>query len=244
MIKAAMKTEQAIWETQGDAKRAAVQGMFAEIAPTYDKANSIMSFRMHHQWRKMAVETLNLQPGNTVLDLCCGTGDFLPLLREKVGTMGQLIGLDFCEPMLIQSRQKDSESLLCLADASRIPLPDQSVDAVTVGWGMRNVPDVDQVHREIVRVLKPGGRFVSVDMADPETQIGITGSRIVRSKMLRALGTFLGLKEAYIYLDESTKRFKTRKQLCDSMASAGLTQIQFRNLMMGNICIHQGTKPQ
>jgi demethylmenaquinone methyltransferase / 2-methoxy-6-polyprenyl-1,4-benzoquinol methylase len=244
MKQAAMKVEQAIWETQGEAKRIAVQGMFAEIAPTYDKANSIMSFRLHHRWRALAVESINLQVGEKVLDLCCGTGDFLPLLRTKVGNEGHLIGIDFCAPMLVQSRKKDANSVLCLADASRIPLPDASVDAVTVGWGMRNVPDVDQVHAEIFRVLKPAGRFVSVDMADPETRIGVTGSRIFRSKMLRALGTWLGLKEAYIYLDESTKRFKTRQQLCDSMESAGLTQIRFRNLMMGNICIHQGTKPK
>lgn len=239
-----MRTEQFIWETQGDEKRAAVQGMFAEIAPSYDQANSIMSFKMHHRWRALAVESLQLNTGDIVLDLCCGTGDFLPILRSKVGDKGSLIGLDFCGPMLIQSKQKDASATLCLGDASKIPLPDSSVNAVTVGWGIRNVPDVDVVHQEIVRVLKPGGRFVSVDMSDPETPIGKAGSRIFRSRMLRALGAWLKLKNAYIYLDESTKRFKSRNQLCDSMKSAGLVNIRFRNLMMGNICIHQGTKPQ
>lgn len=232
-----------IWEAKGSEKRAAVQGMFAEIAPSYDRVNGLMSLNLHQKWRRLAVSKLNLNPGDSALDLCCGTGDFLPLLRQKVGSGGHLLGMDFCPPMLQQSVLKDSKAILSVADACDLPVTDNSLDAITVGWGIRNVPDIDRAHQEIFRVLKSGGMFASVDCAMPTNPIFRFFTQLFRKRLLVTLGAMFKHKNAYTYLEESTVRFKTRQELVDSMRQAGFTDIQFKDLFFGNICLHWGKKP-
>ena len=161
-----LAVEEPIWNTEGEKKRAAVQGMFAQIAPRYDLLNSLMSLSLHHRWRDYAVSKLALKHGDSALDVCCGTGDFMLPLNKAVGEQGKVFGLDFCLPMLQVAREKNLPSL-ALADACQLPVRDGTLNGVSVGWGIRNVPDIDAAHREIARVLRPGGRFVSLDMAQP-----------------------------------------------------------------------------
>lgn len=232
---------QPLWQTEGEDKRRAVQGMFAEIAPEYDKLNSLISLSNHHRWRNQAVALLNLQPGETILDLCCGTGDFAAPIREKIGPEGTLVGLDFCLPMLQVASRKDVPNL-GLGDACRIPVRSQTIDAVTVGWGLRNVPDLDQALTEIARVLKPGGRLVSLDMAVPTNPIFAWGSKMFTSKIVPLLGKLTRNPQAYTYLPESTKKFATPSEQRIAFERAGLTQITIKNLMLGNICIVSGRK--
>lgn len=238
----ATRVEDRIWTTEGARKRAAVQGMFAEIAPTYDLLNGVMSLSLHRRWRAFAVSLLRLQPGGAALDVCSGTGDFLPPLRKAVGPNGQVVGVDFCRPMLDVAAQK---GLPCLAlgDACNLPIASGAFDGVTVGWGIRNVPDIDRAHREIVRVLKPGGRFVSLDMARPKNPLVRKASEFVFNTLVPRLGALFGKTQAYTYLPKSTERFWTREQLAASMESAGLTEVGHRDLMLGNICLHYGRKP-
>src|SRR5687768_564707 len=132
----ATQAEKAPWRAVGAEKREAVQRLFAEIAPRYDLLNSIMSLSRHRRWRTHAVTLLRLQPGDSALDVCCGTGDFLKPLREAVGTKGKVMGLDFCLPMLQMARAKSCPALLVQADACLLPVQSESVDAVTVGWGI------------------------------------------------------------------------------------------------------------
>src|SRR6185312_11633058 len=115
------KVEDAIWMVEGAKKRSAVQGMFAEIAPTYDRINSLLSLSLHHRWRRYAVSMLRLEQGESALDLCCGTGDFLAPLRSAVGPKGRLLGLDFCLPMLQIAKQKLQETV-SLGDACSLPV--------------------------------------------------------------------------------------------------------------------------
>lgn len=232
-----------IWEAQGDEKRREVRGMFSAIAPSYDRANALMSFNLHQRWRRFAASKLNLQPGNTVLDLCTGTGDFLSIHRCLVGEAGRLLGIDFCPPMLVQASKKDAHATLSVGDACSIPLASFSVDGVSVGWGIRNVPDIDQAHKEIHRVLKPGKRFVSIDCAEPQSALIRIATGILRTPMLGFLGKLIGSEDAYKYLSESTARFKTREELAASMRSAGFIDVHYKDLMLGNICVHWGTKP-
>ncbi len=241
-VQAAMSKSEAIWQKDGDEKRAAVQQMFAKIAPNYDRLNSLMSLSLHKKWREQAVNSLCLAPGDSALDLCCGTGDFLLPLRKRVGSQGTLVGIDFCEPMLQQAKSKDSATLI-LGDATQIPLESATMDGVTVGWGIRNVPDIDQTHREIFRVLKPGKRFVSLDMAMPENSVVRGLSRFVGKHILPRLGARFGAEQAYTYLPESTVRFWDRQKLAESMKQAGFKDVGYRNLFFGNICLHWGTKP-
>ena len=234
--------ETEIWLTEGEEKRARVQNMFAEIAPSYDLLNSVMSLSLHKRWRQIAANKLNLKRGNSALDVCCGTGDFLPILRTFVGTEGTVAGTDFCAPMLERAASKDSASTLSLGDACQLPFASGGFDGVTVGWGIRNVPDIDLAHREIFRVLRSGGRFVSVDMAIPKNPITRGVSQLTTQRLLPALGRMFGKTEAYTYLPKSTERFLDREGLAESMRSAGFNDVQFRNLFFGNICIHWGQK--
>jgi len=242
----ATRVEERIWTAEGTRKRAAVQGMFAEIAPTYDLLNGLMSFSLHHRWRAMAVKTLNLNAGDHALDVCCGTGDFVLALDKAVGKNGFVAGIDFCAPMLEQAAKKLSANrpnLLTLGDACNLPVASGSFDGVSVGWGIRNVPDIDVAHREISRVLRPGGRFVSLDMARPRNPLMRTMSEFVFNTIVPKLGSMFGKTQAYTYLPKSTQRFWTREQLAASMESAGLVDVGHRDLMFGNICLHFGRKP-
>jgi demethylmenaquinone methyltransferase/2-methoxy-6-polyprenyl-1,4-benzoquinol methylase len=186
---------------------------------------------------------LELKPGDRAGDVCSGTGDFLQSLRKAVGPEGLLIGLDFCEPMLRVASQKDPGAGRALADACRLPVQSGVFDAVTVGWGIRNVPDIDAAHREICRTLKPGGRFVSIDMAVPRNPIVRPAARFITLTVLPRLGSLFSKKEAYTYLPKSTQTFMTREELQSSMERAGFVQVSFQDLFFGNICMHFGVKP-
>ena len=236
------KVEEAIWTTEGARKRSAVQGMFADIAPTYDLINSILSFALHHRWRRSAVATLQLKRGDRALDVCCGTGDFLIPLRKAVGVDGFLVGMDFCQPMLDRAQAKVTENL-SLADACNLPVANEQFDGVSVGWGIRNVPDIDQAHQELTRILKPGGRFVSLDMAIPTNKLMRRASEIVANKVVPRIGALVGKTTAYTYLPKSTQAFSTREQLAASMQRAGLIDVRYRDLLFGNVCIHYARKP-
>lgn len=230
------------WLAEGEAKRHLVQGMFDQIAPTYDRLNHLLTFNKDHAWRKKGVELAEVKAGETVLDLCCGTGDFLPQIRRATGPSGRILGMDFSLPMLSIAPQKDSQATLAQADAMQIPLQSEAVDVVTVGWGIRNVPDIDQVHREIFRVLKRGGRFVSVDMAQPKSAFIGAMSRLVFRRGVPLIGALFGQAKAYKYLPESTQRFYSREDLIASMQRAGFGSTRFVDLFFGNICIHSGVK--
>lgn len=235
-------SEQAPWLAQGEDKRTAVREMFADIAPSYDLLNSLMCLRQHKRWRRIAVAELSLSPGAAALDVCCGTGDFLAPLRRAVGG-GLLVGSDFCLPMLDRAQQKAPDAPLSLGDACRLPFADASFDAVTVGWGIRNVPDADLAHREAFRVLKPGGRFVSLDMARPENRLVRSVSGWLMARALPGLGSLFGRRRAYTYLPQSTQRFMSRTELRDSMRAVGFVDVRWRDFALGNICMHTGRKP-
>ncbi len=239
----ANSNREAIWQTDGAQKRSAVQKMFAEIAPSYDLLNGVMSFSLHHRWRSDAVKLLRIQPGEKALDLCCGTGDFLPPLNKAVGEAGFVTGIDFCLPMLEHAQKKVSTPHLSTGDACQLPVASESFNAVSVGWGIRNVPDIDLAHREIFRVLTKGGRFVSLDMARPTNSVMRILSEFVFNTIVPKLGSIFGRTQAYTYLPKSTQRFKTREELKVSMEQAGFVEVRWKNLMFGNICIHWGLKP-
>lgn len=234
--------EEAIWKTEGAQKRAAVRRMFSDIASSYDRANSMMSLRLHHRWRRTAVAMLRLQPGETGIDVCSGTGDFLPELRDAVGPGGHVLGIDFCPEMLAQAVNKYREPVM-IGDANQLPLRANVADGVSVGWGIRNVPDIDRAHAEIFRILKSGGRFVSLDMAVPQNPVVRRFSNLTCDLFFTRVISIFGNRDAYTYLRKSTERFMSRENLVASMQKAGFVEVRTRDLFFGNICIHFGMKP-
>jgi len=245
-VAAADSMNRAPWTAEGQEKRDAVRRMFADIAPTYDRCNALMSLSLHKRWRSYAVSQLGLEPGETALDLCCGTGDFLQPLQRAVGGGGKVLGIDFCLPMLQLAKAKSSPGItsLGLGDACRLPVRSMSVDAVTVGWGIRNVPDIDAAHREIARALRPGGKFVSLDMARPRNPVLRRLSEFMFNIMVPRLGALFGKREAYTYLPKSTEKFWSREELAESMRRAGMVDVTFQDLFFGNICVHSGRKAE
>jgi|SRR5205807_5658261 len=217
-----------------------VKQMFADIAPIYDICNSLMSLRLHRRWRSHAATFLALKPGDCALDVCAGTGDFLPPLRRLVESNGMVFGADFCLPMLRRAKAKPANGLL-IGDACRLPVRSGSMDGISVGWGIRNVPDADAAHREVVRVLKRGGRFVSIDCARPHGRLGLFAEWVF-NHCVPILGAIFGHRHAYTYLPKSTKQFKSREELKLSMEQAGLGNVGYKDLFFSNICIHWGTK--
>ncbi len=215
--------------------------MFGEIAPTYDLLNGMMSLSLHHRWRAYAVSKLDLKEGGNALDVCCGTGDFMIPLKKAVGN-GIVNGVDFCLPMLEVAKPKVGAHL-ALGDACQLPVQSERFEGVSVGWGIRNVPDIDAAHRELTRVIKPGGRFVSLDMARPNNALIRGVSEFVFNTIVPKLGTLFGKTQAYTYLPKSTQKFWSREDLKASMERAGLVDVGHRDLMFGNICVHWGRKP-
>jgi demethylmenaquinone methyltransferase/2-methoxy-6-polyprenyl-1,4-benzoquinol methylase len=223
-----------------------VRKMFDDIAPRYDLLNSLLSAGTHHKWRSFATRCAAVGPGNTVLDLCSGTGDWAVLLKRAVGGGGQVVGADFSLPMLRSGDQKYRTSQIerAQADAVRLPFAGNIFDAVTVAFGIRNVSEIEKACVEITRVLKPGGRMVCLEFAEPHPGLFKTFYSLhSRYIMPRLGGAVSGRSDAYTYLPESVARFKTRAELADIMTLAGLSEVRYVDLMFGLVCVHVGVKP-
>ena len=224
-----------------------VRTMFDRIAGVYDLMNTAMTAGMHHRWRQRAADRAELQPGDAALDACCGTGDLAIELAARVGPEGTVVGCDFSEPMLELARRKAGDRELSQvrfewADALELPYPNGAFDAVTVGFGARNLADLDGGLRELARVLRPGGRLVILEITQPRRPPLSTFYSLWFDRIVPVLGTIAGDRGAYSYLPESVKRFPSPLGLAELMESAGLERIRYLLLAGGIIAIHSGAR--
>jgi demethylmenaquinone methyltransferase / 2-methoxy-6-polyprenyl-1,4-benzoquinol methylase len=224
-----------------------VRTMFDRIAGVYDLMNTAMTAGMHHRWRQRAADRAELGPGGAALDVCCGTGDLAIELAARVGAEGTVVGCDFSEPMLELARRKAGDRELSQvrfewADALELPYPDGAFDAVTVGFGARNLADLDGGLRELARVLRPGGRLVILEITQPRRPPLSTFYSLWFDRIVPVLGTIAGDRGAYSYLPESVKRFPSPLGLAELMESAGLERIRYLLLAGGIIAIHSGAR--
>jgi demethylmenaquinone methyltransferase/2-methoxy-6-polyprenyl-1,4-benzoquinol methylase len=224
-----------------------VRSMFDRIAGVYDLMNTAMSAGLHHRWRERAADRAELEPGESALDVCCGTGDLAFALASRVGGQGYVIGSDFSEAMLDLAREKAASRGAASvrfewADALALPYDDASFDAVTVGFGVRNLADLDHGVAEMVRVLRPGGRLVILEITQPRRPPLSTFYAIWFDRLVPLLGTIAGDREAYTYLPESVKRFPPPAGLALIMDRAGLEGIRYTILAGGIIAIHSGVR--
>lgn len=233
-----------------DEKRAYVRALFDGVAPRYDLLNSLLSFRLHHRWRRAAARQAGLEPGDVALDVCTGTGDLALELARRVGPTGQVIGGDFSLPMLRLGARKSSRRgasgkivRLTLADALRLPFADAAFDAATVGFGIRNVADVEGGIRELARVVRRGGRVILLEFNQPKNPLFARLYRWYSFRVMPWLGGLVsGRRWAYEYLPSSVEAFYTRAQIAEMMRRAGLSDIRVTDLNFGTVVIHCGVK--
>jgi demethylmenaquinone methyltransferase / 2-methoxy-6-polyprenyl-1,4-benzoquinol methylase len=225
-----------------------VRGMFDRIAGVYDLMNSAMTAGLHHQWRERAVDRAGVGPGSDALDVCCGTGDLALALRRRIGPDGRVVGCDFSEPMLEIARQKSGEEGLAVefgwADALELPYGDRSFDAVTVGFGARNLADLEKGLAEMARVLRPGGRLVILEITRPRREPLSSFYSLWFDRLVPVLGAVAGDQDAYSYLPESVRSFPEPEALAAMIDRAGLSEIRWLLLAGGIIAIHSATVPR
>jgi demethylmenaquinone methyltransferase/2-methoxy-6-polyprenyl-1,4-benzoquinol methylase len=219
--------------------------MFDRIAGVYDLMNTAMTAGMHHRWRARTADRADLSPGDTALDVCCGTGDLALELARRVGPEGTVVGCDFSEPMLELARRKAAQRGAShvrfeWADALELPYEDRSFDAAAVGFGVRNLADLGRGLGELNRVLKPGGRLVILEITQPRRPPLSAFYSLWFDRLVPLLGTLAGDRDAYSYLPQSVKRFPPPERLAAMMDAAGLERIRYVVLAGGIIAIHSG----
>jgi demethylmenaquinone methyltransferase/2-methoxy-6-polyprenyl-1,4-benzoquinol methylase len=204
----------------------------------YDVMNHVMTAGLDRRWRKLAVEEV-VWPGDRVLDACCGTGD-LAVAAERRG--GRVVGLDFSEKMLERARKKSGAIEWVQGDALALPFGDAEFDAATVGFGVRNLADLEGGLRELARVLRPGGKLAVLEITRPR---GILRPffRLWFDGVIPVLGRVLPGGEAYTYLPASVRRFPGPDDLSALLERAGFEGVRYRLLGGGIVALHVGTRP-
>ena len=229
-------------------KEKKVHAVFETISNNYDHMNSVISFQQHIKWRKKTMKAMNVQKGSSALDVCCGTGDWSIALAEEVGPSGKVTGLDFSKNMLSVGEEKVKEHglknvELIHGNAMELPFQDNTFDYVTIGFGLRNVPDYDQVLREMYRVVKPGGLVVCLETSQP-TLFGFKQGYFFYFKYIMPLfgKIFAKSYKEYAWLNESAREFPGMKELAHMFEKAGFVNVCYKAHTGGVAATHFGYK--
>ncbi|WP_409293362.1 demethylmenaquinone methyltransferase [Peribacillus sp. SCS-37] len=231
-----------------ESKEQKVHNVFEKIYKNYDQMNSVISFQQHKKWRRDTMKLMNVQPGSRSLDLCCGTADWTIALAEASGADSKVTGLDFSENMLKVGRDKVNalgldQIELIHGNAMELPFEDNSFDFVTIGFGLRNVPDYLQVLKEMNRVLKPGGMAVCLETSQPEMPVFRQMYFLYFRYIMPAFGRlFAKSYSEYSWLQESARDFPGMKELAEMFRSAGFKQVSYKPHTGGVAATHIGYK--
>jgi demethylmenaquinone methyltransferase / 2-methoxy-6-polyprenyl-1,4-benzoquinol methylase len=219
-----------------------VRAMFDRISGVYDLMNTVMTAGLHHRWRARAADLAALGPGDSALDVACGTGDLAIELARRVGSGGEVIGSDFAEEMLERARAKAPVLSWEWGNALELPYASGRFDAATVGFGARNFSDLVRGLAEMARVVKPGGRVVVLEITTPRRPPLSTFYSLWFDRVVPLIGRLTGEEEAYTYLPNSVKRFPGPEGLAAAMERAGLGDIRWILTAGGIIALHVGKK--
>lgn len=224
-----------------------VRAMFDRISGLYDRMNTVMTAGLHHRWRSRAADLARLTPGARALDVATGTGDLALELARRVGPSGQVVGADFSERMLALARAKADGLGLPVefetANALELPYETGCFDAATVGFGARNFTDLRKGLDEMIRVVRPGGRVVVLEITTPTRPPLSTLLELWFEGIVPRLGRLAGDPQAYSYLPQSVRRFPQPAALAGLMWDAGLRDIVWIQTAGGIIAIHAGSVP-
>ncbi|MEB3315253.1 MAG: bifunctional demethylmenaquinone methyltransferase/2-methoxy-6-polyprenyl-1,4-benzoquinol methylase UbiE [Candidatus Melainabacteria bacterium] len=226
-----------------------INQMFTRIAKKYDFLNNIMTFNLHQIWKKQAIESASVNipylKHAKVLDLCTGTGDMAQMWAKKP-QVSKVMAIDSCPPMLEEAEKRQrkikepwaTKITFMPGDALELPFPDDNFDAISVGFGLRNVADLSRAIQEIFRVLKPGGFIVSLDLGHPEQPFIQNIYKNIFLNFIPLLGSiFAGDKLAYRYLVDSLETWPKQKELSQMFWHQGFTRSYFKDLMFGTIAL-------
>ena len=214
--------------------------MFDEVAPTYDLTNDLLSLGMTRRWRGLVCEAVDPRSGQTILDLAAGTGSS-SIAFAKPGVT--VIATDFSEGMLAEGRKRHPELDFRFADATKLPFEKESVHAVTISFGLRNVVDVPKALSEMFRVVKPGGRVVICEFSKVTLPVFKQFYGFYLTKVLPKLsGLASKTPEAYSYLAESIVAWPSQEGLAEQLKTAGFENVNYKNLIFGVVAIHTGFK--
>ena len=234
-------------ELHGVAKARYVGSMFARIVPRYDLMNTLMTFGLDRLWRKLAADVAAVPDGELALDVAAGTGELTFALARQSARLS--VGVDFCLEMLEAARDKAGRSgvanaVFVAGDALALPFPDDAFGAVTVAFGLRNVADLPRALAEMRRVVRPGGRVVTLELTRSSIKpLGWVFWPYFHLVIPLLGGLVGGDRQAYAYLPDSVTRFPGVRELAALMHAAGLRQVRYRYVGFGTVAIHVGTKP-
>jgi demethylmenaquinone methyltransferase/2-methoxy-6-polyprenyl-1,4-benzoquinol methylase len=227
-------------------KEEKVHNVFEKISGDYDKMNSVISFKQHKKWRDDIMARMNVQEGDKALDVCCGTADWTIALANAVGPAGEVTGLDFSEGMLEAGRPKVQaypNVKLIQGNAMELPFPDNTFDVVTIGFGLRNVPDYLTVLKEMNRVLKPGGMIACLETSQTEIPVYRQLFRFYFKFIMPLFGKiFAKSYQEYSWLQESADDFPGMKELAQLFTEAGFVDVSYKPYSGGAAAGHVGYK--
>ncbi|MEW6183410.1 MAG: bifunctional demethylmenaquinone methyltransferase/2-methoxy-6-polyprenyl-1,4-benzoquinol methylase UbiE [Bacillota bacterium] len=230
-------------------KEVYVHKLFASIAHRYDLLNTLLSLNRDKHWRRFAVAQCGLEDGGYGLDVCCGTGMLALEQAKATGLRGRIVGVDFCEEMLAKGRKniagtayKDIIELI-RGNAMDLPFPDDTFDCATIGFALRNVPSIRRTIEEMMRVVRPGGRVVSLEFAKPSFPVFKQIYHVYCNRLVPFIGRLgAGIDGPYSYLPNSMKAFPHQKEIRNLFAAVGLADARCHELTGGIVAVHVGTK--
>jgi demethylmenaquinone methyltransferase/2-methoxy-6-polyprenyl-1,4-benzoquinol methylase len=237
-----------------------VHGVFSSISEHYDLMNDLESLGLHRLWKARLVHELSEASPQVILDIACGTGD-IALALAQANPSAEVYGLDFCEEMLAVARQRAATELpltwtvvdgvaqhsnnlhLLVGDALALPFADESLDAVSISFGLRNMTDYAAVLAEVYRVLRPGGRFCCLEASYPEHALVRPPFKLYFKYWLPVLGGLItNSPEEYAWLNTSTEAFLTKSELASLMQEVGFAAVSYTSLLLGAAALHRGRK--
>lgn len=231
---------------RGDARAHAVNNIFDRIAPRYDLMNKVMTFGMDSAWRRFVINQAQIPPHGKILDIATGTGDIAFEALTQVPDL-LAVGADFVPRMMTVGRERPQGGRVrwTTADALNLPYADESFDAVTHGFLVRNVIDISRAFAEMRRVLKPGGRMVCLDTTPPPPSLVRPFVTLYMTQIVPLIGQVLtGHRDAYTYLPNSSLEFKNAETVAHLMREAGFAEVSYRTFNFGTIAVHWAVRPE